>query len=286
LEKLKVKKIHAILIKKLKLFSELDIESLKSITSNQLIQILINQLTLSCLRKKFSNLGYKQENGYITELDFSKVDNKILDWRYREMIQDHIEIHGIRHLRQLKRIIPFSIEWAIRNDFTMHCQVELLKTMVSLRNDGIKKSLIDLIKCFNDPSFKTSITKLFEIRSNLRIPTLIDVYLNFLVLAFLKRKAPDLNFRLKSGMVNILSIENTKLIKIPEFIKLLNNLETLRLHRCSIYELPEFIANLKNLKNLDLSYNKISVIPESIMEMKSLIKLNLMNNQISSSALN
>ena len=141
LEKLKVKKIHAILIKKLKVFSGLDIEALKSYPSIQLIQILINQLTLSCLRKKFSNLEYKQENGCIIELDFSKVNNKILDWHYREMIQDHTEIHGIRYLKQLKRVIPFSIQWAIRNDYTMHCQVEILKTMAILRNDWIKNSL-------------------------------------------------------------------------------------------------------------------------------------------------
>ena len=284
LEKLKVKEIHAILIKKLKVFSGLDFDVLKSYPSNQLIEILINQLTLSCLRRKFSNLEYKQENGHITELDFSKVDNKILDWRYREMIQEHSEIHGIRHLKQLKRVIPFSIQWAIKNDFTMHCQVELLKTMAILRNDWIKNSLINQIECFDDPSFKTSISQLFDIRTNLSTSELIDVYLNFLVIAFLKKKAPTLSFRLKSGMVNTLNIENTKLIKIPVFIQLLTNLESLRLHRCSIYELPEFIGKLKNLKNLDLSYNKINIISVSMMENKSLKNINLMNNQISSSA--
>lgn len=283
LEKLKVKEIHAILIEKLKVFSGLDIEVLKSYPSNQLIQILINQLTLSCLRRKFSNLEFKQENGYIIELDFSKVDNKILDWRYREMIQDHTEFHGMRHLRQLKRIIPFSIRWAIRNDFTMRCQVELVKTMAILKKNGIRKSLIDQIKCFDDTFFNTSIKQLFEIRSNFSNLELIDVYLNFLVIAFLKRKAPNLSFKIKYGMVSTLNIENTKLIKIPVFIQLLFNLESLRLHRCSIYELPEFIGNLKNLKSLDLSYNKIRAIPESIMEIKPLKKLNLMNNQINSS---
>ena len=74
-------------------------------------------------------MEYIQENGYILELDFSKVDNKILDWHYREMIQDHTEIHGIKYLTRLVKVIPFSLNWAIRNDFTMQCQVELLKTL-------------------------------------------------------------------------------------------------------------------------------------------------------------
>lgn len=282
LEKLKVKDIHPLLIKKLKVFGDLDIEQVKKYSSNQLIQIFINQLTLSCLNRKFNNLKYKQENGYITELDFSQVDNKILDWHYREMIQDHTELHGINHLMQIKIIIPFSLKWSIKNDFTMRCQVELLKTIATLRKNSIKESLIYQMKSFEDGSFNKAIKEVLDSKLNLSVPKLIDIFLNYLVISFLKNKALQIYFELKSGMVSILSIENTKLIKIPVFIELLSSLESLRLHKCNIYEIPEFIGNLKKIKFLDLSYNKISSMPESISKLTLLRNLNLNNNRINS----
>lgn len=285
LEKFKVSEIHEILLRKLSQFSGLNINNLKNYPSNQLIHVLINQLTLSCLERKFNNLEYKQKCGYIYELDFSKVNNKILDWHYREMIQDHTEIHGIKHLTRLEKVTPFSLSWAIRNDFTMHCQVELLKTVRNLKFKSISGPLITLINNIDEIAFKTQIRLLLdtqEKRSNLSIPEIIEIYLNYLIIEFLKKKAPGLDFKLKGGRVTLLNIENVKLIKVPAFIRLLTSLKALRLHKCSIYEFPEFILYLKKLKRLDLSYNKINHIPESVIKLKFLNKINLQNNPICS----
>jgi Leucine-rich repeat (LRR) protein len=283
LEKLNIDEIHHLLIEKLKHFESIEDIEFKHLPSSKLIQILINQLTLSCLKKKFNNLEYYQENGYIQELDFSKVDNKILDWRYREIIQDHTEIHGIKHLKYLVKIIPFSLNWAIRNDFTMQCQVELLKTLGQSNEISIKKSLISQLINIRDYRYRKSIDKLIENKdslSNLSPMTLAKILLNYIVIQFLNRKAPNLRFKLKEGMVSALSIEDVKLIKIPKFIELLTSLNSLRLNNCCIYEIPIFINNLKRLKNLDLAHNKIRIIPDSIAKLNLLKKINLKNNPI------
>jgi len=282
LEKFKVSEIHEILLRKLTEITGLNVKNLKCNTSNQLIQIFINQLTLSCLKRKFNKLEYKQEKGYIQELDFSKVDNKILDWRYREMIQEHTELHGIKHLTQLIKVIPFALRWALRNDFTMQCQVELLKALSESNEGLIKNSLIFQIRNIKDSTFRKSIEDLEEKKgsiSNLSTNKLTDILLNYLVIQFLKRKAPDLRYELKEGMVCTLSIEDAKLIKIPKFIELLTSLNSLRLIKCCIYEIPDFMGNLKELNNLELDNNKISILPDSISELKFLKNLSLKNNR-------
>jgi len=283
LEKLKVDEIHQILLEKLNNFEDIISEQFKELPSSHLIQILINQLTLSCLKSKYSHLEYKVEKGYITELDFSKVNNKILDWRYREKIQDHTEIHGIKHLEKLTKVIPFSSKWTIRNRFTMQCQVELIKALGNSNKISIKNSLISQIKNINECTYRKSINQLIEnidSFSNLSTRKLMDILLNYIVIQFLRTKAPNLHFELKEGLVCTLSIENVKLIKIPKCVELLSSLISLRFNKCNIYEIPKFIGNLKNLINLELADNKISSVPESIAGLKLLKHLDLKNNRI------
>jgi len=283
LEKLKVDEIHQILLEKLNNFEDISSEQFKELPSSHLIQILINQLTLSCLKSKYSHLEYKVEKGYITELDFSKVNNKILDWRYREKIQDHTEIHGIKHLEKLTKVVPFSSKWTIRNRFTMQCQVELIKALGNSNKISIKNSLISQIKNINECTYRKSINQLIEnidSFSNLSTRKLMDILLNYIVIQFLRTKAPNLHFELKEGLVCTLSIENVKLIKIPKCVELLSSLISLRFNKCNIYEIPKFIGNLKNLINLELADNKISSVPESIAGLKLLKHLDLKNNRI------
>jgi len=66
--------------------------------------------------------------------------------------------------------------------------------------------------------------------------------------------------------------------RIPEKIKLLENLKSLKIVNLKVENVPETIGDLKNLEILDLSSNKIKKLPDSIGLLSSLKELNVNNN--------
>jgi hypothetical protein len=73
---------------------------------------------------------------------------------------------------------------------------------------------------------------------------------------------------------------NKKLKEIPDSIRNLRNLITLKFISNGIEEIPDWIDELKYLSYIYLSNNKIQNLPESITNLKYLTELDLSNNNI------
>lgn len=82
-----------------------------------------------------------------------------------------------------------------------------------------------------------------------------------------------------------LTLENTKLSKIPESICKLVSLERLDLYKNAISEIPDRFSNLGNLRILVLTDNRMANIPAVFAEMKCLVDVKLMNNLLPEFAL-
>ncbi|MFW9877649.1 MAG: leucine-rich repeat domain-containing protein [Candidatus Thorarchaeota archaeon] len=253
------------------------------IKSHNLVEILINYTTLKFLKEKFNKLEFKMEDGYVTELDFSKVDNQTIYWRDKCALQDHNDILGIKNFNQIKKITFFSLGWIFSNELTFMSSLALIQAIERIKNEIAKKILITQLNniCHeNSNSLRKATLKSNGKLESLSISKLSVILRNFLTISFIKRKYPSVEYKIKQGEIVKLQLENISLITIPEYFMNFRALQTLVLKRCKLYVIPEFIGSLIKLELIDLDGNNLKTIPKSISQLQSLRFLNLSNNQI------
>ncbi len=244
----------------------------------ELIEILINCTTISFLQEKYSSLKYILKDGIVDELDFSKVDNRIIDWRFREEIQDLSEIDGIIYLKKMSKIKLFSLNWAIKHEFCLNCLIELVKILEKISTDVSRDAFISEIKKLKTNEFNNEIEDV--ILEDVSNSTLARILLNLICMTFLKLKYPKVSYVIKNGEIIELNLEGIKVVTLPDCIKYLSSLTTLNLKNCSLYKIPDFIAGFKALKELNLELNNIEIIPSSLSSLNSLACLNVNKNRV------
>ncbi|MFX0017637.1 MAG: leucine-rich repeat domain-containing protein [Promethearchaeota archaeon] len=293
LEEFNDKKVNIMLINEInKIENEKFIASLSSLIDNNriknystqdLAKILINHSTIFSLSKKFKKLKYNLENGLVSELDFSNVDDLVIDWRHREILQDHTDIIGIQNLLNLKRIEFLPLNWALKNDLTFNCTMALIDALERLNNHIAKNTLISQIEKIKDKEFVDSIKDLLKTNisfNNFSISNLSDILRNFITTSYFKRKNCQLKYEIEKGEVIKLHIEGKPIVNLSTLIKHLNSLRQLVLKKCNLYKLPESISTFNNLELLDLEGNNIEHLPFYIGIPNSLKILNLNDNQL------
>ncbi|MFW9823083.1 MAG: leucine-rich repeat domain-containing protein, partial [Candidatus Thorarchaeota archaeon] len=250
------------------------------LTSEKFVENLINHITITYLKKKFKKLNFKMDNGLVTELDFSEVDNLIINWRDRENLQDHSIIAGIINLKALKKVEFFPFKWVINNEFTFKSSIALLKVLERMNNNTSRDTLIYQIKNITDDKFNLSISTFLTPYQFLPRSKLTNIFRNYLTLSFLKKKYSSLEYKIIDGEVVSIYLRGETIISLPNFIKYLSSLRSISLKHCSLYTIPKSIGTFSNLKILDLEGNNLKVIPKTISSLESLRLLNLKNNQL------
>ncbi|MFX1326731.1 MAG: hypothetical protein ACFE91_01120 [Promethearchaeota archaeon] len=248
-----------------------------------LVEILINLISIKRLRSKFDKIKYKIENGSVTELDFSNVDKKIINWHDREFFQDCSDIIGIKNLKSLKKIEFFRLEWLLKNEFTFKSAITLIEVLEKLNNNTAKNVLVTQIYKIPDKNFCSSINDPLKFHQSIEgfsISKLSDILRNYLTLAFLKKRYPSIEYNIEKGEIISICIENIALTTVPGFIKYFQSLQSLTLKGCRLCDLPESIGSFDHLRNLDLRNNNLKTIPKTISSLKSLKFLNLSNNKL------
>lgn len=85
-------------------------------------------------------------------------------------------------------------------------------------------------------------------------------HMRFLIIEFLDLKSiPDFVFEMDN--LELLSLDNNKIIGIPDEIEKLQKLEYLSLRDNKLRYLPSTMSNLSNLKRLDVSVNLLQILP-------------------------
>lgn len=251
--------------------------------TSDLADVLINHATIFSLLKKFKKLKFTIENGLIIKLDFSNIDDLVINWRYRELIQDVTDIIGIQNLKNLKEIEFFPLNWALNNELTYNCNIALIEALERLNNNVAKISLISHIEKIDDKKFVNSINELLELYgsiNNISISKLSDILRNFITISYMKKKNPQLTYEIDKAEVIDLHIEGKAIVTLPSFIKNLSSIKKLILKNCNIYNLPETIYTFKNLEILNLEGNNIEILPKNIELLNSLKILNLNKNKL------
>ncbi|MFX1493690.1 MAG: leucine-rich repeat domain-containing protein [Promethearchaeota archaeon] len=293
LEEFSDKKVNNMLINEInKIENEKFIASLSSLfvinrienySTQDLAKILINHSTIFSLSKKFKKLKYNLENSLVSELDLSNVDDPVIDWRHRELLQDVTDIIGIQNLLNLKRIEFFPLNWALNNDLTFNCAMALIEALEGLNNYVAKNTLISQIEKIKDKEFANSIKDLLETNisfDNFSISNLSDILRNFITISYLKKRNSQLKYEIEKGVVIKLHIEGKPIVNLSILIKYLSSLRQLVLKKCNIYKFPESINTFKNLELLDLEGNNIEHLSFHNGIPNSLKVLNLNDNQL------
>ncbi|MBY9020506.1 MAG: leucine-rich repeat domain-containing protein [Candidatus Lokiarchaeota archaeon] len=292
LEEISDNKIKAVLINEIKKVSiEPFKESLSPLiikneiegySNRKLAEILINHITIFSLKKKFNKLNYKAEKGLIVSLDLSNIDDLVIDWHYREMLKDCSDIIGIHHLTKLNSLKLFPLKWVINNELTFTNALALVKALEGLNNDAAKKALISEIEKIEDRKFLLSIKsqlKAYNSLENLSTLKLSNIYRNFILISFLKKKYKNINYELVKGEVVKLQIEGEAVITLPEFVSHLSSLTSLILKNCNLYSLPHSIGTFRDLKFLNLEGNNLTSLPKSIRNLQSLQNFDISRNK-------
>ena len=246
-----------------------------------LAEILINNLTVNSLKKKFNKIKYKLNKGLVSELDFSNIDDQVIHWRYRELLEDCSDIMGVKNLNNLKKLKFFPLKWVVNNEFSFNCSLALIKALERLNNEIAKTTLITQIKKFDDKTYNKSIEKLLTLSlENLSISKLSDILRNYITISFLNKRHKQFKYKVKNGEIIELYLEGEHLITLPEFIGCFSSLRSLILKDCNLYQLPVSIFSLKYLEILNLEGNNLKKLPKSIRSLRSLKILNLSKNQL------
>ncbi len=250
---------------------------IENYSHKELAKIIINYITINYLKTKFTKFKFQVENGLITDLDFSEIDNQIIYWRDRRAIQEYSDVIGIQNLPNLKKIQFFPLGWTFNNEFTFQNSISLIKALERLNNNVAKETLISQINQVAEEKF--TLPRINQIE-NLSISRLCDILRNYLTIAFLAKKHSQLEYEIKDGEIIEISLENEKIITLPEIIKHFSSLRSLIVKNCNLYNLPESIGTFKHLEVLNLERNSLKAIPKFISYLSSLKYLNLNNNEI------
>jgi Leucine-rich repeat (LRR) protein len=293
LEEIGDKTIDSILLKEMKKFDsdKFDFNLIPIFTENNLEQlpkieigeILINNITIKSFTTKFDKIKYETENGMVVKLDFSHVDNQVINWKDRDALEDRTDILGIQNLKYLENIELFPIQWSIKNEFTFKISIALITSLERLNNEVAKKAIKSQLTTISNEKFKSSIKAFTNVKTkfdNLSLSQLSEILTNYLSISFLKKKYPSLDYNAEKGEVVSIKIEGESLITLPKFIQNFRSLGSLVLKNCRLASLPESIGSFIHLQVLDLEGNNLKTLPKAISSLSSLRMLNLSNNQL------
>ena len=256
---------------------------LNKLSSHELSNILKNFFTLSFLERKFSKLKYTLQDAIIQKLDFSSVDNQVINWKDRKNIKDISVILGIENVPTIKKLKLFSIQWAIQNDYSYLCQITLIKNLLKLNPSLVHELLIYQLSQIRDPLFQSqmdTLTDYMDDPEKLSNLELADLLINYISIMFLSQKYPKIAFSFENGYIIDFKLHGTPLIKIPKALENLHHLRTLILKNCSLYALPQGINNYKNLEILDLEANNLQTLPDTLGCLSNLKQLNIKKNRL------
>ncbi|MHA2399057.1 MAG: leucine-rich repeat domain-containing protein [Promethearchaeota archaeon] len=266
-----------------KIVPNLSIDFLRCKNQIELAEILINHITVLFLQKKFKNLRFIIEKGLVVELDFSKVEKQVINWKDRESLLNSSDIYGIAHLSNLKKISFFPMKWVLNNEYTYESSIALIDTLELINTTVAKNSLLPLLYEIEDMAFELSIRDILKNAQNLENITLsniTEILKNFLTLIYFKKKFPSIIYNVKNGRVISLRIEREPVITLPKFIKFFRSLRSLVMKSCKLYTLHESIGTFHKLEILDLEKNELNTLPETISYLGSLKMLNVRSNQL------
>lgn len=258
-------------------------DGIENFSNEYLGNILIDYLTLYSLTKTFNNFEYKTEKGLVVELDFSNVDNKILGWHDREAFEKEFKFERFKNLTNLRSLKLFSVNWIVQHDLFFNCMLMLLKAFKELDSNLARRIFIPYLRNIDDSVFNESINEFLQVNEfeeEIPIHKLSNILKNYIVLSFLKKNHPQINYQVKNGEIFELNISKTPLIKLSEFIGYFQSISKLEIKDCKLYSIPDTIRSLEFLEILNLEGNNLETIPKSIESLKYLKTLNLSHNRI------
>ncbi|BDD04348.1 leucine-rich repeat domain-containing protein [Aureibacter tunicatorum] len=161
-----------------------------------------------------------------------------------------------------------------KEDNSIPYELMLNETLIEEIPDYINEMNITQLNVMNCPNLQYISPKLGECQSL----EVLEFKRNYKIKEFPKEL--DNLKRLKR-----LTLPNTGLTTIPDFVYELDSLKSLHLYENSISEIPPQIGQLKNLNRLLLSINDISSLPKEIGDLKQLELLDLRGNPLKWKAL-
>jgi Leucine-rich repeat (LRR) protein len=263
--------------------SFLGVGNIENFSNEHLGNILIDHLTIDSFKNTLNNFKYKTEKGLVVELDFSKVDNKILGWHDRETFERGFEFSRLRNLINLRSLKLFSVNWIIQHDLFFSCMLMLLKSLNELDSYLVRRIFISYLRNIDDSVFNESINDFFQVyefEEEIPIYKLSNILKNYIVLSFLRKDHPQIKYQIKNGEIVELNIRKTPLIKLSEFIGYFQSISKLEIIDCKLYSIPDTIRSLEFIEILNLEGNNLETIPKSIESLKFLKTLNFSHNRI------
>jgi Leucine-rich repeat (LRR) protein len=263
-------------------------KKIEEYSKDEIADLLINYHIISSLKHKFGYVNYETENGILTNLDLSNVDNQGLNKLYDSL-------KAISSITSLKKLdLRFNHLSNLPEDFCSSSSLEYLdlsynKLKILPNSIGSLMSLKFLnLKSNRLITLPERIGELTSLKVlNLRVNRLIRLPNSFGILKSLKKldlhgnQLYEIPLTLKSlSSLEQLELGWNKLIKVPDCIRYLSNLEKLGLGGNKLGQLPDWIGTLKTLRELYLYDNNLKMLPDAIGELKALEDLNLRNNQL------
>ncbi|MHA2280926.1 MAG: leucine-rich repeat domain-containing protein [Promethearchaeota archaeon] len=236
-----------------------DTKKIENVTRKELVELLINFLTIILLEKSYWRLKYKIKNCKIIELDFI----------FKGLTRLPESLKYLSHLKTL--ILRYNQLTQIPDWIgTLNC-LETLNINVNNLNElppsiGALSSLRELSLWKNELNYlPNTIGNLVSLDTlNLRLNQLKSLPATIVKLTSLQ----DLN------------LHDNQIIHLPESIGNLKSLRYLNLSWNRLKMLPVSLGYLPSLKFLDLERNELSYIPDSIGLLSSLESLNLSDNNL------
>ncbi|MHA2390725.1 MAG: leucine-rich repeat domain-containing protein [Promethearchaeota archaeon] len=254
----------------------------RNLPVSKLSNMLRNYLTISFLKKKYSSLEYRLNNGEVISIHIRR-ENII-------SLPNFIKYMSSLRSITLKECSLYTIPRAI-GSFTNLKVLDLeennlkilpkeISSLKSLRLLNLKKN--QLVK-LPYPIGRVAALQYLNLESNdlEKLPSSIGNLssLKYLSLKDNKLKGlPSSIGNLKS--LQILDLSSNKLKKLPRSIGLISLLETLKIDNNELEDIPISINSVSSLNNLSLEDNNITGLPDSIGLLKSLKILKLGWNKI------
>ncbi|MHA2280927.1 MAG: leucine-rich repeat domain-containing protein [Promethearchaeota archaeon] len=261
-------------------------EHIRSMSTNDLAEILINYYIISSLKKTFGYFKFKTNQvGLINELDLSNIERYSSGLsKLENFLESIFSMRDLRkcdlrfnHLTNIPECFKSSLEYL---DLSYNKLVKLpdLHNFAFIKTLNLKSNRLREI-----PNSVGSLSSLevFSLRNNVlnHLPESIKSLSSLKSLDLHGNKFNNITVSLSESITE-LELGWNSFKTIPDSIKPLLSLKKLGLGGNKLSELPEWLGNFSSLKELDLYDNNLFEVPESFGSLKSLERLNLRNNEL------
>ncbi|MFX1276568.1 MAG: leucine-rich repeat domain-containing protein [Promethearchaeota archaeon] len=291
----------AILIDKIKNFQNAKFnDSIKNLTktnkihdlsTNQLADIINNYFMIQYIKETLTEFDYSVENGFITELNLSNINNNVFGWKILKNLTEVFKIFKELNKLDLKLTKIGGLPTSLGNlsslaylDLSYNKFREIPNSIFKLQAlKYLDLKYNNLTELSNSIGF-LKLLEILDLRHN-KLTLLPNSISNLTSLKVLDLHGNQLT-KIPNSLENLTSLKKLELglnnlTIIPKWIKNFESLKKLGLSgNKNEFNLKELIANLPNLKNLNLGNNNIEHLPDKIGTLNSLEKLTLNNNQL------